>query len=805
MDTLLFNQSNPTLFSFPKYSIERSMSSASSSASDIENEYDFTRTSIDRFLIDNGLSVDEDHALTLTNPKSKQSAKTIHSENSDCGEEASNVLESLLLDVSSSRVSSISHLSSSSHSTLHPSVASNPTSSNNSSDVSGAGWTKLNTLLSQYGISNTTSVGQVTDVVRDLLNQNESRGAVITDMVLESSTLAKASKTADAHLAADVQHKKKSDGNLHKAQIQINELNVKLKEQKGMYKTQLKESAAAQHALKVQLKASEFRVVAKEKNLEKVQTKIMACVDKERAAKLRDLDVFRKLEHREARSSSGKDQKLLDFIRMFENQREALQCEIKNLQGQNRAMVSEIREKENCSDIGSPSSRAGKENTSQAFLQRMEQARRAQEAAAVELRAREVGIVKKVHRIERDLQLSHTRIVELEEENTNLEMELKSRPSLATYRKSTKRVEQLERQLSTQTQALADAKDLTECRKLLDTKSTMRKDKENHSLQLNRLQAVPKTVLLELVQTVCRILRLTDLTLIGPSIEKLCKVVHAVPRLESFVKDIQNVVRYDPRTIPPLESVLPLLQTWKEEMKALRALQTFRQQMSLALKERPFVVNRQMEWEQLFKEKKEQGGEDVPAPHSQQTWLSLDQMVTWSSELVSLERQWLTQHELYEQATARCESRPELLVHRLIHHFQYLFQVKSLQGVLPKLNSTYLFVTEMQSFLKKMRSEMNLNTTTTATTVLEMIMSSIHDKTISTSTHKNVVNNNSTNNYVVGRRDETPLVGVQEVRAMKLILSSLQKEVGATGVDDVLPRVKRLMIMLTEMPPAEET
>ena len=47
--------------------------------------------------------------------------------------------------------------------------------------------------------------------------------------------------------------------------------------------------------------------------------------------------------------------------------------------------------------------------------------------------------------------------------------------------------------------------------------------------------------------------------------------------------------------------------------------------------------------------------------------------------------------------------RPEILVNRIIGHIQYLFEIKSLDGVLPRLNQVYLFVEEMRNFLKASR------------------------------------------------------------------------------------------------------
>lgn len=47
--------------------------------------------------------------------------------------------------------------------------------------------------------------------------------------------------------------------------------------------------------------------------------------------------------------------------------------------------------------------------------------------------------------------------------------------------------------------------------------------------------------------------------------------------------------------------------------------------------------------------------------------------------------------------------RPEILVNRIVGHIQYLFEIKTLDGVLPRMNQIYLFVEEMRNFLAAVR------------------------------------------------------------------------------------------------------
>jgi len=51
--------------------------------------------------------------------------------------------------------------------------------------------------------------------------------------------------------------------------------------------------------------------------------------------------------------------------------------------------------------------------------------------------------------------------------------------------------------------------------------------------------------------------------------------------------------------------------------------------------------------------------------------------------------------------------RPDLIVNRIINHIQYIFDVKSVDGILPLLNQVHLFNEEMKNFLSYMRKLFN--------------------------------------------------------------------------------------------------
>lgn len=351
--------------------------------------------------------------------------------------------------------------------------------------------------------------------------------------------------------------------------------------------------------------------------MERMQQKLQQQVDKENLAKTRERQVFRQLQDRDPRRANARDNQSLETIRIFESQREQLLEEIDLLKTHVAALNAELRDKENfisrkaASESATPvweeyedgvsvsdthnrrlgsSVRARRARPSppstasdEMIFEQLEAARREQELVAAKLRHREAAMIKKVTVIEQDLVAARETIAELKEENANLVLEADSRPSIRDYRLCQRRIHQLERQLADSKLALEEAHDLNDLRKYMSTQELVERDRLNHRLQLNRLSALPREAALEVVQEVCRILHLTDITLIAPSLQKLCNVVVAVPRMEKFIRDVcgfvflhsnEDVAAQDMRSAQfELEHVLPTLQQWMSERKRLHALE----------------------------------------------------------------------------------------------------------------------------------------------------------------------------------------------------------------------------------------
>ena len=80
------------------------------------------------------------------------------------------------------------------------------------------------------------------------------------------------------------------------------------------------------------------------------------------------------------------------------------------------------------------------------------------------------------------------------------------------------------------------------------------------------------------------------------------------------------------------------------------------------------------------------------------------QVVAGVADLVALESQLLARTQSYEAAEHALALDPDLLNNRIVLHFQYLFQVRKLEGVFPKMNELYVYCSEVQSVLRALRS-----------------------------------------------------------------------------------------------------
>ncbi|RQM17698.1 hypothetical protein DD237_000703 [Peronospora effusa] len=707
-------------------------------------------------------------------------------------------------------------------------------------------------------------------VIHDFGVQLEHKNSTIEDLVLASQRNSKVRSRRESELQAIEMKNEETLKTLEKAKAEIQRLKASQKKENESAELLSKKLKNSCLRLQQQLKVSEHRVKAKEIIIEKMQTKLQQQVDKDTLNKMRDRRAFRNLQDRDPRRANPRDSQTLDTIGVYEAQREQMQEEIDYLKSQVAALNSELRDKDNfiarqaraslnneppawerCldeSNIGRVSVTQSRLRNNQqhesssvasdeVMLEQLEAARREQEVTAAKLRHREAVMVEKVAMIEQELLAARETICELKEENANLSLEADSRPSIRDYRLNQRRIRQLERQIAETKLALEETSDLNELRKYMGTKELVKRDRLTHGLHLSRLDSLPRETTLEVVKHVCRVLHLTDITLIAPSLDKICSVVTAVPRMEKFIRDVCGFVSLhlnDNADISSvsfeLEQVIPTLQQWAMERRKLYILEEFKTSVLTELCKRTV--------ESGIVDDSEDGGRDESTLGHPTT---LSRAIHMVSELVELEKSIMHHREMYTQAAAEVEvskmsmkllewlkltmhcvcsrvslqRRPNVLINQIVKHFSHVFQVKNIEGVLPKINEIYLQVNEIKNFLHATRDVLHLRKNTSLVLCLNVIKERLQEGAVdATRFHTDNPRSGDTEDYVgksqnyvvekirspVSARDrhlETDLVGVQQVRRMSILIRKLKRELGATTMDDILPQTKRLMELLS--------
>lgn len=131
---------------------------------------------------------------------------------------------------------------------------------------------------------------------------------------------------------------------------------------------------------------------------------------------------------------------------------------------------------------------------------------------------------------------------ECHQEIENLRLQLDARPSIRQWTTAQREIHDLERKVHDLVMLRGEAAEIEAWRKHLSTSERIRIDKRNHELGLWLLDSLPKNVMKESLQTVCRELDLSDLSEIPQAIHKLKTVVRAVPRMERFISKVTSFV-----------------------------------------------------------------------------------------------------------------------------------------------------------------------------------------------------------------------------------------------------------------------
>mmetsp|Transcript_19203 Transcript_19203/g.24427 ORF Transcript_19203/g.24427 Transcript_19203/m.24427 type:complete len:498 (+) Transcript_19203:1609-3102(+) len=479
--------------------------------------------------------------------------------------------------------------------------------------------------------------------------------------------------------------------------------------------------------------------------------------------KERDRMLFRDIERRVPKRASSTDQKILDIVGAFENQRGELEKEVNYLKREVRKLTLSLRDKDNWIQRHSLAGNSVTGIGTDALRNELESKRRQQQATSAALQEKEKALVGKMAGIEQKLIESLKEKQEYEEHIENLKLELASRPTMRDWKASQHKVSKLERQLQcaietleeedakrkniyfqhenhavnkqvlseirgenfkssklpVKPEILSDIERMAEERenekyhlnRLESTRTQIRKDRVNHMLGLNRLTALPKDTAHEILQSLCRVLTLSDPELLVPSVQKMTWVIQAMPRLEKFVKDVASFVAVNGDSEASLiesdviHSVLPQIKRWSSDARFAALFKKFRNEIISEL------------------------GKSSSTGFSVMDAVTDEQIIKRVNSLVRLEISLLGQREAFSTAEEQIHANPDVVVNQIIMHFQQLFNVNHLEGVLPKLNEVYVFTNEMKNFLQILRPTLGLPGNASTHACLSSLEEQLRDKT----------------------------------------------------------------------------
>jgi hypothetical protein len=145
------------------------------------------------------------------------------------------------------------------------------------------------------------------------------------------------------------------------------------------------------------------------------------------------------------------------------------------------------------------------------------------------------------------LQVLRQQIEESHQVIENHRLELDARPTMKQWTTAQREIHDLERKVHDLIMMRGEAAEIDSWRKHVSTSERIRIDKRNHELGLWLLDSLPKQVMKETLQQICRELDLSELSEIPTALQKMKAVVRAVPRMERFIGKVTAFV-YD-RTV----------------------------------------------------------------------------------------------------------------------------------------------------------------------------------------------------------------------------------------------------------------
>ncbi|ORZ35031.1 hypothetical protein BCR44DRAFT_1434958 [Catenaria anguillulae PL171] len=255
------------------------------------------------------------------------------------------------------------------------------------------------------------------------------------------------------------------------------------------------------------------------------------------------------------------------------------------------------------------------------------------------------------------------------------------------------------------------------------TRDLIRRDKLHFKLKLHLIDEMPAEGVRDLLKDVCIRLHLDDLHRVVPALEECAKVVHMVPKMQAYIRQVDEVVwRAKPvgattdgqtRKTAPLsvssaeglhktKDTLKVLHQWSGELDVLRHVREVLYKLAKIVDVDPDMFDG-----------RGLGTQPTDTDAELQLIEELKRLVAFEKNTLRVERR-----AAREAASGKDGLAPGLDVEayqRIVAHFCNLFEVGSLAQCMPKLNEVFAFVTEVEGAVARLREVMGLPGVSAAT------------------------------------------------------------------------------------------
>jgi hypothetical protein len=189
-----------------------------------------------------------------------------------------------------------------------------------------------------------------------------------------------------------------------------------------------------------------------------------------------------------------------------------------------------------------------------------------------------------------------------------------------------------------------------------------------------------------------------------PTIERIQQVVLAVPRMQGFVRDICYTLRVDPSTTlgVAMEMGIEKIKDWELQMNRKKEIERLRTAIIMEI-----ITHRS---NTLIT----QGGTGV-------TDFDDVRLLAEIKGMIEKEKDVEKEEKFYDSIQEEMKTNPSEMTTRMVTHFQQLFDVKAVRGIMPKMNELFLYSSEMNTFMNAIRARLALNQHATTSAVMNAL------------------------------------------------------------------------------------